>query len=242
MQYTANDVVTRSLPDDLLRDGVADFYYLSGTEKEVAAISKLAHNYNFNVTLTEGLKATEESFKSLTGKNSPAVLHIATHGFFFPDPKNNKKDDKMRGPTVFKLSDNPLIRSGLAMAGANNAWKGKGVTGVEDGILTSYEVSGMYLPNTKLAILSACETGLGDIQGSEGVYGLQRAFKTAGVENLVMSLWKVPDQESSEFMQEFYKNIFAKQTISTAFYNAQKIMKNKYRNDPYKWAAWIFVR
>ncbi len=143
---------------------------------------------------------------------------------------------------VFKQSDDPLIRSGLAMAGANNAWKGKPVRGVEDGILTAYEVSNMYLPNTKLAVLSACETGLGDIQGSEGVYGLQRAFKMAGVQNLIMSLWKVPDLESSEFMQEFYQNLFAKQTINEAFYHAQNWMKNKYRNEPYKWAAWILVR
>jgi CHAT domain-containing protein len=128
------------------------------------------------------------------------------------------------------------------MAGANNAWKGNPVTGVEDGILTSYEVSNMYLPNTKLAVLSACETGLGDIQGSEGVYGLQRAFKMAGVQNLLMSLWRVDDKSASEFMQEFYKNLFAKQTITDAFYNAQTSMKNKYRNDPYKWAAWILVR
>ena len=242
LQYSANDVATRSLPDDLLREGVADFYYLPGTENEVNAISKLAGQNNYAISLSEGLKATEESFKSLTGKNSPAVLHIATHGFFFPDPKNSKKDDKLGGATVFKQSDNPLIRSGLAMAGANNAWKGKPVAGVEDGILTSYEVSNMYLPNTKLVVLSACETGLGDIQGSEGVYGLQRAFKMAGVENLVMSLWKVDDIATSEFMQEFYKNLFAKQTISNAFYKAQTVMKNKYRNDPYKWAAWVLVR
>lgn len=242
LQYSNNDVATRSLPDDLLRDGVADFYYLSGTEKEVNGIGKLAKQNNYDITIREKTRATEESFKALTGENSPAILHIATHGFFFPDPKNIKKDEKIGGATVFKQSDNPLIRSGLALAGANNAWKGKPVTGVEDGILTSYEVSNMYLPNTKLAVLSACETGLGDIQGSEGVYGLQRAFKMAGVKNLVMSLWKVPDLESSEFMQEFYKNLFAKQTISDAFYHAQDVMKNKYRNDPYKWAAWILVR
>ena len=142
----------------------------------------------------------------------------------------------------FRQSDNPLFRSGLLLSGANAAWKGKPIEGVEDGVLTAYEVSNLYLPNTKLVVLSACETGLGDIQGNEGVYGLQRAFKIAGVQNLVMSLWKVPDKETSEFMQEFYKNIFAKQSISDAFYNAQTVMKNKYRNEPYKWAAWILVR
>ncbi len=134
------------------------------------------------------------------------------------------------------------MRSGLFFAGANNAWKGKPIQGVEDGILTSYEVSNLYLPNTKLAVLSACQTALGDIQGNEGVYGLQRAFKIAGVQNLVMSLWKVPDAETAEFMQAFYKNIFEKQSINNAFYNAQTVMKNKYRAEPYKWAAWVLVR
>ncbi len=236
------DIASRSLPNDLSRDGVPEFFYLKGAEKEINEISKLAVTKKFNFSKATGLQATEESFKSLTGKNSPAVLHIATHGFFFPDPKNDKKDDRLGGSVVFRQSDNPLIRSGLALAGANNAWKGKPVKGVEDGILTAYEVSNMYLPNTKLAVLSACETGLGDLQGSEGVYGLQRAFKIAGVENLLMSLWKVPDAETAEFMQEFYKNLFAQQTISDAFYNAQTVMKNKYRKEPYKWAAWVLIR
>ena len=91
-------------------------------------------------------------------------------------------------------------------------------------------------------VLSACETALGDIEGSEGVYGLQRAFKIAGVKNLVMSLWKVPDKATSEFMEIFYKNLFSKESISNAFYHAQTTMKNKYRNEPIKWAAWVLVR
>ncbi|HMU45503.1 MAG TPA: CHAT domain-containing protein [Chitinophagaceae bacterium] len=241
-QSSENDVVSRSLPEDLTRDGVPEFRYLAGTSKEVNGISKLAEQNKFSISVHEGQYATEESFKSMNGKNSPAVIHIATHGIFFPDPKKFKKNDRAGGYEVFRQSDNPLIRSGLALAGANNAWKGKPVNGVEDGILTSYEISNMYLPKTKLAILSACETGLGDIQGSEGVYGLQRAFKIAGVENLVMSLWKVPDQETSEFMQVFYRNLFYKHNIQDAFYSTQSAMRNKYRNDPYKWAAWVLIR
>ncbi len=240
--YGQDDGGTRSLPDTFSRYGVPEFNFLQGSEKEVNGISKLAEQMNYHVTIAEGQHATEESFKILSGKNSPAAIHIATHGFFFPDPKNNKIVDRVAGGIGFRQSDNPLIRSGLALSGANNAWKGKPVAGVEDGILTAYEVSNMDLPNTKLAVLSACETGLGDIQGSEGVYGLQRAFKIAGAENLLMSLWKVPDFETAEFMQQFYKNLFAKQTIPDAFYTAQSAMKKKYRNDPFKWAAWVLIR
>ncbi|MEO5647866.1 MAG: CHAT domain-containing protein, partial [Chitinophagaceae bacterium] len=198
----------------------------------------------FSISVISGINASEESIKALNGKASPAVLHIATHGFFFPDPKD--KDGIHRkfetSGKVFKQSDNPLFRSGLLLAGANNAWQNKAIEGVEDGILTSYEVSNLYLPNTKLVVLSACETGLGDIQGSEGVYGLQRAFKMAGVQNLIMSLWKVPDAETAEFMQKVYKNLFAGKNIGDAFYHAQTIMKNKYRGNPNKWAAWVLVR
>ncbi len=146
------------------------------------------------------------------------------------------------GGNAFKFSENPLFRSGLLFAGANNAWLGKPLLNIDDGILTAYEVSNLYLPNTKLVVLSACETGLGDIQGSEGVYGLQRAFKMAGVQNLIMSLWKVPDVETAEFMEIFYSNLFEGKSVNNAFYLAQNQMKNKYRTEPYKWGAWLLVR
>ena len=192
------------------------------------------------MSLISGEQATEESLKELQAKRSPAVLHIATHGFFFPDPEN---DNKAVNQNVFKYAGNPLMRSGLFFAGAFYTWtKNRSFTGLEDGIATAYEIANLYLPNTKLAVLSACETGLGDIRGSDGVWGLQRAFRIAGVKNLVMSLWKVPDRETAEFMTLFYENIFRKQTIADAFIAAQAAMKNKYRNDPYKWAAFILVR
>ncbi|MEO7048721.1 MAG: CHAT domain-containing tetratricopeptide repeat protein, partial [Ferruginibacter sp.] len=233
---------SRSLPADITRGET--WNDLPGTVKEVEGIVSVGKNEN-NISVLSGINATEESIKALEGNNSPVVLHIATHGFFFPDPKLEKKSNIEKGfenGKVFKQAADPLFRSGLLFAGANNTWSGKVVNGIEDGILTSYEVSNMYLPNTKLVILSACETGLGDIQGNEGVYGLQRAFKMAGAENLIMSLWKVPDDETAEFMQGLYKNFFAKQSIADAFYNMQTTMKNKYRNDPYKWAAWVLVR
>ncbi len=118
------------------------------------------------------------------------------------------------------------MRSGMILAGGNNVWNGEQIAeGVEDGILTALEVSGMNLSNTKLVVLSACETGLGDIQGSEGVYGLQRAFKMAGVDYLIMSLWQVPDKETQEFMGIFYEQWLSTNDIREAFKFAQDEMK-----------------
>lgn len=244
--YTSSST-NASLPGSLDRgDRGTTWQYLPGSQKEINEIQRLGKQKGRALKLHENVNATEESIKSFNAKNSPAVLHIATHGFFFPDPKENKKDDLLTkfetSGKVFKQSDNPLFRSGLLFAGANNAWRGKPIDGVEDGVLTAYEVSNLYLPNTKLVVLSACETGLGDIQGSEGVYGLQRSFKMANVQNLIMSLWKVPDMATEEFMTRFYQNMFAKQSIANAFYNAQAAMKNKYRNNPYNWGAWVLVR
>jgi CHAT domain-containing protein len=235
-------------PDEITKTGAfhaADeqsWNYLPFSEEEVEQIKNLGSKNHFAITLMSGEEATEESLKELQGKHSPAVLHIATHGFFFPDPEQ-QKDNKNVNQNVFKYAANPLMRSGLFFAGAFYTWtKNRSFTGLEDGIATSYEIANLFLPNTKLAVLSACETGLGDIKGSDGVWGLQRAFRIAGAKNLVMSLWKVPDTETAEFMGLFYENIFRQQTIADAFTTAQTIMKNKYRNDPYKWAAFILVR
>ncbi len=222
------------------------FRYLPGTADEVRAIKKQADEAGINGSILTGINATEESFNALNGPASPAILHVATHGFFFPDPANDPRDSIQKkfqiSGKAFRQSANPLMRAGLLFAGANNTWKGQFTDGMEDGIVTAYETSSRYLPNTKLVVLSACETALGDIQGSEGVYGLQRAFTIAGVKNLVMSLWKVPDEETSAFMQAFYRNMFNKQSVSEAFYGAQKMMKARYRNEPFKWAAWILIK
>ena len=246
VQYTKDSTKMKPVvnPGSLAKR--SGFDYLPGTEKEVDQIATAGRINKYEPVVIKGWMAKEDAIKAMNGKKSPPVLHIATHGFFFDDPQKanteNYADESVEGKT-FQLSDNSLFRSGLLFAGANETWKGKYIEGLEDdGILTAYEVSNLYLPNTKLVVLSACETALGDIKGSEGVYGLQRAFKMAGVKNLVMSLWKVPDTETAEFMQLFYKNMFESKAIDQSFYKTQTIMKNKYRDDPYKWAAWILLR
>ena len=162
--------------------------YLPGTREETQAISSLLNKREYKINYLSENKATEADFKQLgTNSKSPKIIHLATHGFFFPDPVDSLKNNNQE--PIFKMSEHPMLRSGLLLAGANRVWNGEASSpDQEDGILTAYEISNMNLTNTELVVLSACETGLGDIQGSEGVYGLQRAFKKAGVRYLIMSL------------------------------------------------------
>ncbi|WP_430412329.1 CHAT domain-containing protein [Kordia sp.] len=215
-------------------DGIWD--YLEGTDKEVKAIKALLPK---SKVLTQK-KATEKAFKNLSG-NSPSVLHIATHGYFFPNLERKKEDFRLGNEKTYIHSENPLLRSGLILANANYAWKhGSNPYEEEDGILTALEISNLNLRNTDIVILSACETGLGDIPSSEGVYGLQRAFKMAGVETIIMTLWEVPDTETAEFMNLFYTKWKATNNPKKAFKETQRIMMNRYRNDPEKWAAFVY--
>ncbi len=221
----------------------SDWNYLPGTVKEILEISKIVKRSKFSGTIYKGVGATEEKVMEIgRNKTSPRVLHFATHGFFFPNPEKKWNTGHQEEP-VFKMSDHPMIRSGLILAGGNHAWKyGKpALEGKEDGILTAYEISQMNLSNTELVVLSACETGLGDIQGNEGVYGLQRAFKIAGAKYLIMSLWQVPDNQTSLLMTTFYKKwLEEKLTIPNAFHAAQKELRDN-GLDPYHWAGFVLV-
>ena len=207
---------------------------------------KLARHDIDTTTLT-GLNALEESFYSLSGNNSPSIIHISTHGFYYPDTVSDEYRKNMMysatGDIRFKYADDPLLRSGLILAGGNNTWKGlPRPEGVEDGILTAREVSNMNLLNTELVVLSACQTGQGDVKGSEGVEGLQRGFKMAGVHYIIMSLWQVPDKETTEFMEHFYSLWPGGElSIRDAFRETQLKMMHKYPNEPYKWAGFVLM-
>lgn len=218
-----------------------NWQYLNWTLVEIEEIQNILENSNMESNSYTLSDATENAFK-LIGENdsSPRVLHLATHGFFFPDLET--ENIQMNDNAIFKNSNNSMIRSGLLLAGANYVWQGNNpkVEG-EDGILTAYEISQMDLSQTELVVLSACETGLGDIKGNEGVYGLQRAFKIAGVKYLIMSLWQVPDRQTKDFMISFYKNwLEGKMNIRDAFSKTQKQMKDRFY-DPYFWAGFVLV-
>jgi CHAT domain-containing protein len=227
--------------------------YLEGTKAEGDAINSILEKGHIKVNYLADNKATETYFKENAQKYN--ILHLATHGFFFADPNEvrfeEKKQDVEYGQIAFRgasrgfgvnsfvNNENPLMRSGLVLAGANDVWVNieKGET--DDGVLTAQEVTQIDMRNNDLVVLSACETGLGDIKGSEGVYGLQRALKMAGVKFIIMSLWEIPDKETVEFMGTFYNNLLKVKDIKEAFYATQKTMRAKY--DPYYWAAFVLM-
>lgn len=231
--------------------GIASWNYLPGSLKEVKQLSAWMHKAKIETKLYTAHLADESIFKnSVIESNSSQIIHFATHGFFYPDRRFNS-DNTSVSQSVFQKSEDPMVRSGLILSNANFAWK----FGVipeqleEDGVLTALEISQLNLTKVKLVVLSACETGLGEITDYEGVYGLQRAFKIAGAKYLIMSLWQIPDRETKEFMVSFYKNwlqnagpgtVQKKISISEAFRKTQKEMRERFIN-PYAWAGFVLV-
>jgi CHAT domain-containing protein len=213
---------------------------LPGTGEEVRKIKLLCEQHKVaGAKIFTGVHANEQNLKALGGQ-APQVLHIATHGFFAVMPWKNNKKNTFGGGETYKLAYDPLLRSGLVLAGANYAWAGKRpVDGVEDGIATAYEIAQLNLRNTELAVLSACETASGDIKGSEGVFGLQRAFKLAGVKKMIVSLWRVDDTYTAELMIAFYTYWLKGSAIKEAFDTAQNDMRKKY--PPYYWAGFVLI-
>ena len=179
----------------------------------------------------ENEEANEQNIKKL---QSPPILHIATHGFFIDEPSESELQT-MQDSEDRNLLKNPFLRSGLLLAGCQNPQLQE-----EDGILSAEEVMNLDLQNTELVVLSACETGLGDVEGGEGVYGLQRAFRQAGAKNVLMSLWKVDDTATQLLMNYFYTAILKGKPKREALQTAQLQLKKLYPN-PYYWGAFILV-
>ncbi|MFK7935320.1 MAG: CHAT domain-containing protein [Saprospiraceae bacterium] len=228
--------VSRAVADDSTRSAV-QFNYLRGTQSEVENIHTLFQKKKWKTKLLMGERALEDEVKNLAEAKSPVVLHLATHGYFF-DGENGDTDATLRERII--NADHPLIRSGLVFTGVNHTWQGgTKIKGLEDGVLTALEISNLDLSNTDLVVLSACETGMGEVQGGEGVFGLQRAFKMAGANQLILSLWKVPDAQTYELMQLFYKEYLKSNSAATALQHAQAKMRKRY--EPYYWAGFVLI-
>jgi CHAT domain-containing protein len=221
--------------------------YLEGTKTEIERINQEVTAATWQTKLIENNEAVEENITKLEGKEAKGILHLATHGYAFPE--YNFKDTSINKNSLrynYRYSTNPMVRSGLILAGGNWAWTGSDTLSKlgakQNGILTALEVSQLNLNNTKLVVLSACETGLGKIEGSEGTFGLKRGFKLAGVEQMIVSLWSVPDKETMELMTIFYSVLARTLNPVISFEKAQKEMRNKYPTDPEKWAGFVLVR
>jgi CHAT domain-containing protein len=209
------------------KENIPQFAYLPHSLVEVQSIDSLLNLYGHNAQLFTNSEASEESFKMLSGQNS-SIIHIATHGMF--DDKKDQYADPMRC-------------SYLLLAGANNSFidpvKNNEIVG-QDGILTASEISALDLRGTDLVILSACNTAQGEVT-SDGVFGLQRAFKQAGAQTIIMTLWSIYDQSTSEFMLSFYKCLLDGKTKREAFNETIKKQRKKYPNDYTHWAGFIML-
>lgn len=215
--------------------GVSGFKDLRNTKDEVKKIEKTLVDNGFSVKAYLGSKGNAESFVALDGK-APSIVHIATHGFYYT-PDEAKDKDFLRGYT------DAMSLSGLVFAGGNAAWLGKkNVDGVLGGVLTAKDIANLDFKGTDLLVLSACKTGQGKVT-AEGVFGLQRAFKKAGVGTIIMSLWNVDDKVTSEFMVAFYEQL----TDKANNWNKRKALEQtkeiirKEHPDPYYWAAFVML-
>jgi CHAT domain-containing protein len=225
--------------DKLVIDSSKFYSDLPYTGLEVRSIDSIMRQSGYHSTVYSGQNANEELIKSFD-KHSPEILNIATHGFFYPLSEGNGNSDTASLDYIFKYSHDPMLRSGLLLASANfTLGGGKTLNNQEDGILTADEVSLLDLSNTKLLVLSACETGIGEIKGSEGVFGLQRAFKLAGVRHMVVSLWKVSEKATFKFMETFYTQLAKNKDIFQSFQDSQIIMKKTY--NPYFWSGFVLI-
>ncbi|HEX5748797.1 MAG TPA: tetratricopeptide repeat protein [Archangium sp.] len=213
---------------------------LPGTRQEAEAIHRLLPQ----AQVLMGSAASKEVLLKLA---TPGVLHIATHGFFLTDADASDSESS-RAVDCFSLGgtgpsyrpSDPLLRSGLVLAGAHPRAAGAGASRREDSWVTALELAGLNLWGTQLVVLSACETGRGDVKLGQGVYGLRRALMVAGAQTLVTSLWKVDDEKTHPLMESYYRNLLAGQGRAEALRSAMKELRHK-QPHPYFWAPFIAI-
>lgn len=231
-KYELSDLLV--MRGDIVR-GDSIFHELPGSKQEVMQISSILNTNKWQVTPRMGMEGTEESFLSMHS-NAPQVLQIATHGFYYT-PERAETVDYLKGYT------DAMLLSGIVLSGGNAAWLGKNLPdGMLSGILTANDIARLDLSGTEMVVLSACQSGQGKAT-SEGLYGLQRAFKKAGVGTMIMSLWNVSDKVTTEFMTTFYEQLASKQcqwNKRKAFEKAKEIIRSKYPA-PFHWAAFVML-
>jgi tetratricopeptide (TPR) repeat protein len=223
---------------------VSELPRLPGSGAEVAAIADLMNSKGWKTSLyirDAALKAVVQRAES------PVVLHLATHGFFLPDQQNKVTRGSTDQNRTIVLED-PMLRSGLYFAGADRTLAGKpSPVGFDNGVLTAMEAGNLNLSGTELVVLSACNTGQGDVKAGEGVFGLRRALQEAGARAVLMSMWSVPDKETTELMQRFYGKWLAGTEMHEALKQAQLEIREEIKREhggkdlPYYWGAFILV-
>jgi CHAT domain-containing protein len=219
------------------RSGLAEPAPLPGAQREVRAIAALLREHHWLASARTGTEATETAVKAL---HAPAVLHIATHGYFLAGaaPSTGGR----AAAVVFDsaaLEAMPLLRSGLLLAGAGTTLRTRSAPDSgDDGLLTAQEAMDLDLDGTDLVVLSACETGRGSVRAGEGVYGLQRSFRVAGAHTVLMSLWSVSDDITGRFMEIFYREWLRTGDAHAAVATAQQTVRRAHP-DPYSWAPFV---
>jgi CHAT domain-containing protein len=241
---SGNENGTINMNESLKSDTSQRFYsrggeiaMLPGTKEEAGYIVGLCTKLNIKTELKLLEEASEAYLKSL---NNPSILHIATHGFFMSSDEVSKNNRGLTDEETKEYRKDPLHNSGLLLANAQQGMSGQVISG-EDGILTAKEALNLNLDKTDLVIMSACETGLGEIRNGEGVYGLQRSFQQAGAKTVIISLWKVSDEATQQLMSNFYTNLLEKKMAKReAFKQAQTALMQKYP-EPYFWGAFVMI-
>lgn len=239
MQYYEQSVNSDIYSLDSTRKG---FNYLPSSQKEADIVEEILSAKNVKYIRFSGADASEDSFKSLSSR-AQELIHIATHGFYIQDYYSAK--ERIGFADLFdeysSYLNSLMYRCGLMFSGCNHVWLNEEQKPLgNDGILTAAEVAVMDLADCDLVVLSACQTALGIIKDSEGVYGLQRAFKMAGVKSIIMSLWEISDEATMYFMTSFYSHWANGMELHDAFNIAKKEMKDTFE-DPYYWASFVLL-
>ncbi|HEY5825344.1 MAG TPA: CHAT domain-containing protein, partial [Cyclobacteriaceae bacterium] len=209
---------------------------LPGTEKEVAELQELLNQKGWKTDEYTEASASEEHVKEL---DNPKIFHIATHGFYTPSGEVDEVSELTENEA--ELGENPLLKTGLLLKGAGDMLnKTRYNYNMESGILTAYEAMSLNLDKTDLVVLSACETGLGEISNGEGVYGLQRAFLVAGAKTLIMSMFKVDDEATQKLILNFYRKWLTTNNLRQSFIDAKKELRVEYP-EPIYWGAFMMI-